>query len=328
MGVIPSFGISELASLLHCFQASDHCLNTGPYLLVLLQERRALRCKGILALFQRMILVLQLVADLNQSINSLLQSFQFVLKFCICFVGHGCNIELPRNRINRSSDSGIGLHGQRGHYVGSFRPDQGHILKMGSMDQAIDHDELNDLLRSCGSNWHAGQAHGLLCGHLSVGGADGATRWFGQVLEGADPGHASRDQCEALLDALCAITWRQLVDRQSDFTMLLPHDDDPIAQRTAAMGLWCEGFLHGLVSEKHSDALKERLAAEPLEDVIKDMLQITRAAADDDDAESDESAYFELVEYLRIATQLTYEELAKFREPDDDSFPADDESLH
>lgn len=212
--------------------------------------------------------------------------------------------------------------------MGSFRSDQGHILKIGSMDQAIDHDELNELLHSCGSNWHAGQAHGLLCGCLSVGGADGATRWFGQVLEDADPGHGSRDQCEALLDTLWTITWRQLVERQSDFILLLPHDDDPIAQRTAAMGLWCEGFLHGLVSEKHSDALKERLATEPLEDIIKDMLQITRAAADDDDAESDESAFFELVEYLRVAAQLTYEELADFREPNEDSLPADDATFY
>jgi len=194
------------------------------------------------------------------------------------------------------------------------------------MDQAIDHDELNDLLRSCGSSWHAGQAHGLLCGHLSIGGPDGASRWFGQVLEDADPGHDSRGQCEALLDRLCAVTWRQLVERQSDFVLLLPHDDDPIAQRTAAMGLWCEGFLHGLVSEKHDDALKERLATEPLEDIIKDMLQITRATADDDEA--DEDSFFELVEYLRVAAQLTYEELAEFREPIEDSLPADDETVH
>lgn len=194
------------------------------------------------------------------------------------------------------------------------------------MDQPIDHDELNELLRSCGSSWNAGQAHGLLCGRLSVGGAEGATRWFAQVLDEADPGHAARDDCETLLDGLCASTWRQLVERQSELVLLLPHDDDPIAQRTAAMGLWCEGFLHGLVSEKHSNALKERLAAEPLEDIIKDLLQITRAVADED--ENDEESYVELVEYLRVAAQLAYEELADFRDPDDEAPPADTDTLH
>ena len=44
------------------------------------------------------------------------------------------------------------------------------------------------------------------------------------------------------------------------------------------------------------------------------MLQITRAAADEDsDDETNEEAYADLVEYLRVAVQLTYEELVEFR---------------
>jgi uncharacterized protein YgfB (UPF0149 family) len=42
------------------------------------------------------------------------------------------------------------------------------------------------------------------------------------------------------------------------------------------------------------------------------MLQITRAVQEDD-SETDEQAYAELVEYLRVAAQLTYEELVEFR---------------
>jgi len=196
------------------------------------------------------------------------------------------------------------------------------------MDQAIDHYELNELLRSCGSSWNAAQAHGLLCGRLSVNGSEGATRWFAQVLEEADPQHALRVECEAMLDSLCAITWRQLVDRQSEFALLLPDDQDSLAERTAAMGLWCEGFLHGLVSEKHSEAFKERLAAEPLADIIKDILQFTRVAAEGDDDGSDEESYVELVEYLRVATQLTYEELADLRETEEDALPDESVTVH
>jgi uncharacterized protein YgfB (UPF0149 family) len=56
-----------------------------------------------------------------------------------------------------------------------------------------------------------------------------------------------------------------------------------------------------------------------LADIIRDMLQITRAATDDDsEAESDEEAYFELVEYVRVAAQLAFEELADLRQPADD----------
>ena len=61
------------------------------------------------------------------------------------------------------------------------------------------------------------------------------------------------------------------------------------------------------------------------------MLEITRAAADEGDGtESDEEAYAELVEYLRVAAQLTYEELAGIRRPDPeaDSAEQDPEVLH
>ncbi len=54
------------------------------------------------------------------------------------------------------------------------------------------------------------------------------------------------------------------------------------------------------------------------------MLQITRATVEDEsDEESNEAAYAELVEYLRIAAQLTYEELVEFRDATT-SGPADD----
>ena len=59
------------------------------------------------------------------------------------------------------------------------------------------------------------------------------------------------------------------------------------------------------------------------------MLQITRAAASEEgDDEDDESAYTELVEYLRVAAQLIYEDLADFRSPDEDIIPDESETLH
>ena len=195
-------------------------------------------------------------------------------------------------------------------------------------DQLIPHAELEDALRRCGASWNAGQAHGLLCGRISVSGASGATGWVDVVLSETDPHNALRGECESMLESLFATTWRQLVDRQSEFELLLPDDEETTTSRADAMAQWCEGFLHGLVSEKHSDALRERLAAEPLADIIRDMLQITRAAAEEDETEEEENAYAELVEYLRVAAQLTYEELADFRSPDEEVSPEGSETLH
>ncbi len=192
------------------------------------------------------------------------------------------------------------------------------------MEQSIDHDELNAALKRCGATWDAGQAHGLLCSRLAILGADAGIGWLDQVLEGSDPDNALRRECEVLLDALYAYTHRQLADRQSEFQPLLPDQSDSTMIKAEAIARWCEGFLHGLVSGSPDDNLKERLASEPLSDIIKDMLQITRATIDEEtDDETNEFAYAELVEYLRVAVQLTYEELAGFRTP-----PPGSEVLH
>lgn len=182
------------------------------------------------------------------------------------------------------------------------------------MDQVIEHDELEEVLSRCHAGWNAAQAHGLLCSRLAIGGSDAGTEWLDRVLQDSDPDYAGRRECAAMLEALCKTSYCQLTERQSAFMPLLPDDASPSTARADALAHWCEGFLHGLVSEPHPENLKTPLTGEPIGDIIKDMLEITRAAVDGDaDDESTEQAYAELVEYVRVAAQLIFEELAGFR---------------
>lgn len=182
------------------------------------------------------------------------------------------------------------------------------------MSIADSYDDVDGALKRCGSTWNGAQAHGLLCGRLAVRGATGAAAWLDQLLQNVEQGNALRSECEKQLDELLQATWQQLGERQSEFELLLPNDDESVELRTRAMAEWSEGFLHGLVADKHAKAVRERLAEEPLSDLIKDMLEITRAGpGGEEDNEENEAAYTELVEYLRVATQLAYEELADLR---------------
>lgn len=184
------------------------------------------------------------------------------------------------------------------------------------MSNLINHQELDAALHRCGSNWNASQAHGLICSRLAVQGPDVLDQWLGQVLENTDSMTALQMECAAQLRALHDDTYRQLSERGSEFQLLVPDESAGTAARTEAMALWCEGFLHGLVVRAEGDRLKKRLGSEPISDIIKDMLEITRAEADEDaESESNEVAYAELLEYLRVAAQLVYEELAEFRRP-------------
>ena len=195
------------------------------------------------------------------------------------------------------------------------------------MPTEIEYDTLDAVLRRCGANWDAAQTHGLLSSRLAIEGVRAGVAWLNIVLDGTDSNDALRAECAQMLDTLFQATYAQLAERLSEFSPLLPHDEDSAEARALAMGRWCEGYLHGLVSADHGDALKEKLAAEPLADIIKDMLQITRATVDEEgDKETNEAAYAELVEYLRVAAQLAYEELAGYRDAGTSADPAD--TLH
>ena len=201
-----------------------------------------------------------------------------------------------------------------------MRGRRGRQIQRDPVEQSVNHDELDAALKRCGATWDAGQAHGLLCSRLAVLGADAGSSWLDQVLAGSDPDDVPRRECEILLDALYACTHRQLSQRQSEFQPLLPDDSDSTIIRAEAIAHWCEGFLHGLVSGSPDVGLKKRLADEPLSDIIKDMLQITRATVDaETEEEANEAAYADLVEYLRVAAQLTFEELAEIRSAPDGS---------
>jgi len=182
------------------------------------------------------------------------------------------------------------------------------------MRDSVEYAELDDLLRRCGANWNAAATHGFLCSRLALSATDAAPEWPGLVLQGGEAGGALRDDCADRLQRLFHATLKALEERQSQFAPLLPDDSSPGTVRAEALANWCEGYLHGLVAAKHGERVKSKLASEPLADIIRDLLEITRATVDAEARdESNEEAYMELVEYIRVAVQLVYEELAEFR---------------
>jgi uncharacterized protein YgfB (UPF0149 family) len=51
-------------------------------------------------------------------------------------------------------------------------------------------------------------------------------------------------------------------------------------------------------------------------EIVRDLIEITRAGVDaDQDEQANESAYAELVEFVRVGVQLLFEELAGARRP-------------
>ena len=158
------------------------------------------------------------------------------------------------------------------------------------------------------------ECHGLCCGLLCRD--SGLTA--GEYLNHAEamkllvkPGV---ELAAAMSEALES-TARQLQDEEMGFELWLPDDDEALEERAIALAQWCSGFLAGLGSGGQLEALSEEAR-----EAIGDLQQIARAelsppAEGESDDEEDESAYAEIVEYVRIVALTMREE---FRGPDHD----------
>jgi uncharacterized protein YgfB (UPF0149 family) len=97
-----------------------------------------------------------------------------------------------------------------------------------------------------------------------------------------------------------------------EFEPLLPDDESPLNGRANALALWCTGFLYGLGTGHISDL--EALNGD-VGEIVRDFTEISRATGDDAEAdESNEQAYAELVEFIRVAAQVVFEELLPLRQ--------------
>jgi uncharacterized protein len=151
----------------------------------------------------------------------------------------------------------------------------------------------------------AAEAHGTLAGSLCTAVSYRFEDWLLEIL----PEGRAQAAAAAALREVYARTAQSLVDLA--FDLLLPEEEQPIDARTAALAQWCQGFLYGLGSRVIQDA--SRLPGDAGE-VVRDLREITRVGIDDSDSvESNESAFTELVEFVRVGVQLVFAQLEPVR---------------
>jgi len=180
-------------------------------------------------------------------------------------------------------------------------------------------DELQRVLTQAHALTDAAEAHGTLVGSLCAMRCS-LDDWLAEIL----PDGRADDRSAHSLRAIFNATHGALSGDELAFQPLLPSDDASIGDRTSALGEWCQGFLYGLGAGAAVPevATLEGEAAE----VLRDMTEITHVDVDpNDDMETNEAAYAELVEFVRVGVQLLYEHLQPLREP---AAPPGREVLH
>jgi len=168
--------------------------------------------------------------------------------------------------------------------------------------------EVARVLQSLRSSVAAAESHGCLCGALCTMQQYPVESWLDELVPDADEDPADD---RAPLRLLFADTVRALRGGEMEFQLLLPDDDAPLVERAMALSQWCQGFLYGFGT---AGAIpREQLSGE-VEEVLRDLTHISQASVETGaEAEEEEQAYAEIVEYVRAGVQLIHDELIELR---------------
>lgn len=175
-------------------------------------------------------------------------------------------------------------------------------------------------LHLCMSSWDhptsVAELHGLFSGLLCGGGRLPANGLLGLMMEhfGLDNAPDSEDQ--KLVVSFYKQILRELSAEDLSYQLYISDEEESVEQRSDDLHVWCEGFLVGLGTALQKRKLDE--LSDDSQEVLQDIVEISKLAPEDDDGEEIEAALFEISEYLRMAALLLFAELNENEDQQDD----------
>jgi yecA family protein len=162
--------------------------------------------------------------------------------------------------------------------------------------------EVTNALKKTPAKFNAAQVHGLFCGLICGTSGKQNERWEKLLLE-----DIKEQNSREILQGLYETSYHLMSEFSFEFTLLLPADTKDINERTEALGLWCQGFLAGL---KQTHIPIEHREPGEVTDAIDDIVEIAQVNFGEIPAnDEEESAYFELVEYVRLAALMIFQDI-------------------
>ncbi len=183
----------------------------------------------------------------------------------------------------------------------------------------FNYENLNTALTRLEIATDAAECHGGLSAVVATLGETGKPRWLSKVMpelvDAIEQGDALAIQADQVLTELYQATVEQLATGECTYILLLPDDEEDLALRAEALGHWCQGFLLGLQAAGFDNP---RDLPEELAEIVRDLAEISQISLGGmQHDETEERAYTEIVEYLRVAVMAFSEEFLT-RRPDND----------
>lgn len=171
-------------------------------------------------------------------------------------------------------------------------------------DTDLSFDDISNALLNIDSMSETAEAHGTLCGIACISGGAGLNSWLTLVSEDSDTNNILIQENHRILSELYHFTLEKLASSNYDLAIMLHDDDTSLEVRIDDLSLWCQGFLFGLSMAGLTDIKSLSVDAN---EILQDMSDISKVGfSHDDDNESNETAFAEILEYIRIGVYLIY----------------------
>lgn len=157
----------------------------------------------------------------------------------------------------------------------------------------------------------AAQAHGFLCGLLVCHPEVSTQEWVTLISTQPKLWESLKPDAQKEFDDIRRDTSLALRDPEYRFEPLLPPEEDVIAERAHAIGVWCKGFVSGV--EHFGNYLGGLLgkAQSQVDEAMHDLQAIADVDHQVGAHEEQEKALTAIIEYVRIAVLLVQRELSE-----------------
>lgn len=156
----------------------------------------------------------------------------------------------------------------------------------------------------------AAELHGLIAGMLSAGMQADAGMMLPVLHDFLNDGQAVNAELKSQIGLLITETAGQLKDEELGFALLLPNDDEALAERLEALVEWAQSFLVGFaISQPNLSVFSA-----DVREAIEQLTEVTRIDVytqdDSSDAENEES-YFLVLEHVRVLVMTCFNEVGE-----------------
>ena len=186
----------------------------------------------------------------------------------------------------------------------------------------MDFASMQAILTSEDVKHHASELHGVLTGLVCAGFEFEDQGYMTMLHDLFNDGDGFPAAVKKAIKQMYSELWSSILDDSYSFSLLLPDDDDSMAERGHALSVWVQGFNLGYgLQQKDSPVVSDEV-----KEVLTDFGEIANLSDEMEEDEDTEQAYFEISEYVRISALLCFSELAT--PPNSESNGAEKKIIH